>query len=290
MPQKVRFGFDIEGRRFSLEYIKRRFEHLHKKVDLFEIPVYRFISGTTVNEELLKEFMELAASYDFKFTAHASDDLELTTGFKPDEYYVKRVRANLDVAERIGAEKIVFHHRTKQGNPINVESNVFLCIENTSEIDPFLTERVAKENRFGFVLDIPHLFLYYAFNKLNLKDCYNAVAELVPDHLHISNTYFEEESILTSLIYLLRGDINSVFVKLIGDFHLPLHTGHINYTRIFKKLRVPETVIMEISSRNYKLLMKGWLKMSKKSEDELEKRGYLEDVKYLKRLLRIRKR
>jgi sugar phosphate isomerase/epimerase len=133
------------------------------------------------------------------------------------------------------------------------------------------------------------MFLHYIFNKKSLKDCYNAIPELVPDHLHISNTYFKQESLLASLMYLLRGDTSSAFVKLIGDFHLPLYIGHINYNRIFRKLKVPETVIMEISSRNYELLMRRKLNRRKSSE-ELVKKGYLGDVRYFKKLLKTKKK
>ncbi len=289
MVKAVRFGFDIEARQFSMEYIRKRFEYLDKKVDLLEIPVYKFAAHGKVDAQLLKEFLDISASYNFHFTAHASDDLELITAFEPDDHYIKRVKINIEIAERIGAEKIVFHHKTRQGVPLKPESNILLCIENGSELDPFLTEMMARENGYGFVLDIPHMFLHYVFNKKPEKDCYDDIPKLVADHLHISNTYFKQESLLDSVIYLLKGDINSAFVRLIGDFHLPLTTGHIDYWRVFKKFKVPETVIMEISSRNYELLKSSTF-LPKKSSEDLVKKGYLEDVRYFKKLLAGKRR
>ena len=57
---------------------------------------------------------------------------------------------------------------------------------------------------------------------------------------------------------------------------------HINYRKIFEKLKVPEAIIMEISTTIYELLMKS---IGKKSKIE---KGYEDDIKHLRKLLAMR--
>ncbi len=284
MVVSLLFGFDLEGRLFSLEYAKKRFEYLHKKVDLLEVPVYKFIRYREIDTQLLREFIDLASSYDFKFTAHAEDSIELMPAFTPDEYYVKKIQLNLDVAEKIDAIKIVFHQRGMNGVLPKMSSSLDICLENTPELDPFKAEELARENDLHFTLDVPHMFLHYVHTNKDVRNCYEDLSRLRPDHLHISNTYFEHGSVLSSIFHLLRGDISSAFVKLVGDFHLPLHTGHINYKKVFRKLRLPNTVIMEISTPNYELLMRSGRRH--RSKIDVIKRGYEEDIRYFKKLVK----
>jgi sugar phosphate isomerase/epimerase len=274
------FGFDIEGAKFSMEYVKAKFEYLHKKVELLEVPVYVFIRRTQINEKLLKEFLDIPACYDFKFTAHADNGLEIVTPYELSEYEIKKLQANIDVAEKINALKIVFHQWLPEGKLANVKSSIPICLENISSMHPRVVEKLARDNEVGFTLDIPHMFLYFVNNKLDIRKCYEDIAKLEPDHLHISNTYFKQSSFVDSMIYLLKGDFASAFVRLVGDFHLPLPIGHINYKKVFRHLKLPETVIMEICTTNYELLIRSFRK------GKVEK-GYDEDIRYFKKLLKI---
>jgi sugar phosphate isomerase/epimerase len=204
--------------------------------------------------------------------------------FTPDDHYITRIQLNIDVAEKIDAAKIVFHQRGVSGVFPRIEASIDICVENTSELNPFMAEELARTNDLCFTLDVPHMFLYYVQNDESTRRCYEDISRLTPDHLHISNTYFEQGSLLGSIIHLLKGDTSSAFVRLVGDFHLPLHTGHINYRKVFRKLKLPGTIIMEISSTNYELLMRSGLK--RKNPEDVIKRGYREDINYFKKLVK----
>lgn len=276
------FGFDIEGARFSLDYVKEKFNILENIVTLLEVPVYVFIKNGKINTALLKGFLDISSSYNFKFTAHADDSLSFISPLhKP--WTKKLIQINIKVAEKIGALKINFHQFYYSGKPVKVITSIPVTIENNTKTDPLKIEALAKENGIGFTLDIPHMFIYYAEKNMSLENCYLLLKEFSPEHLHISNTYFKHNSLIDSIFYLVRRDFSSAFVKLRGDFHLPLFTGHINYHKVFKLLKIPETVIMEISTKNYELIL------DSRNENGVEK-GYKEDVKYFLKLLKERRK
>ncbi len=278
------YGFDIEGSKFSKEYVERKFEVLNKKVNILEVPVYRFIKPPDkIDNQLLNWFIDLASSYDLRFTAHADDNINFVVDYEVDEKDKERVMAQIKVAEKIDAMKIVFHQKIDEGDPVFKDPDklpVRITIENVPSTSPFRVQEIAQKYGFGFTLDIPHMFLY-GVNIGKEKEVYEWIKHLEPDHLHISNTYFRQSSLTTSLVSLLKGDLMSAFVKLRGDFHLPLTTGHINYRKVFERLKVPDTIIMEISTTNYEMLMKSLRRKSK-----VEK-GYEEDIRYLKKLLKV---
>ncbi len=278
----IYYGFDIEGSKFSLEYVKQKFECLQKKVNLFEVPVYAFIKNFKIDKFLLKEFIDLSTSFDFKFTAHAEDSLEFFVSDPKSKYEVKKIRLNLKVAELIEAEKLVVHQKFLGGVPIINKKKKYeplIVVENTPSLNPLHLYQYCQYYNVGFTLDIPHAFLYYAEkNEFSLP--YKELPKITPDHLHVSNTYFKTPSMLDYVKCILKGDFASAFVKLRGDFHLPLPYGHIDYKKLFLKLKIPNTIIMEISTSNYLLLMRG-----KTLEVKISK-GYNEDIKYLKKLLK----
>ena len=274
------FGFDIEGSRFSLEYVENKLSILENLVSLLEVPVYVFIKDGKINQELLKKFLEITSSYKFKFTAHADDELSFISPIhKP--WSEKLIEKNITVAEKINALKINFHQFYYHGKAPQINSSIRILIENNPKTDPRKINSLVEENEIGFTLDIPHMFLYYAEKGISPDKCYSLLKELFPEHLHISNTYFKHNSLIDSIFYLLKMDFSSAFVKLRGDFHLPLFTGHISYKKVFAKLKIPETVILEISTRNYELII------SEKNGNGMEK-GYKEDVKYFLKLSKKR--
>ena len=271
--EKMLYGFDIEDTRFSLDYVREKFEMLSKKVTLFEVPVHVFIKeGTSIDKELLDKFLDIASSYNFKFTAHAAHEPEIITR---DSHRIKEIKTNIEVAEKINALKITFHQHASEGEAIKLNTSVKICIENLQHLDPITVQTLAKSNGLGFTLDVPHAFLYHARNRLGFKRCYDVLKYLEPDHLHVSNTYFKCGMFFDTIVHLLKGDAKSAFMKSVGDFHLPLFTGHIDYRKVFSSIKFPDTVIMEICSVNYELFTRS------KSARE----GYLRDVEYFEKLV-----
>jgi sugar phosphate isomerase/epimerase len=271
------YGFDIEDTRFSIEYVKEKFEILYKKVNLFEVPVHVFIKDkTNIDNVLLNQFLDITSSYNFKFTAHAAHEPDIIKSNQNNNNDIKEIEANLKVAEKINALKITFHQNILEGHVIKLNTPVEVCIENLQRQDPITVQSLAKSNNLGFTLDIPHMFLYHAYNNLGFKRCYEILKYLEPDHLHISNTYFKSGIFFDTIIHLIKGDFKSAFMKSVADFHLPLFTGHIDYKKVFKQLRLPDTVIMEICSINYELFMR--------STGSSVKNGYIKDVEYFKKL------
>ncbi len=283
MGGEILFGFDVEGTKFSKEYVEEKFEILQGKVKLLEIPVYRFFSSPLeINRELLQWFLDLSQSYSFEFTAHAEDRLSFILPYPPDEREKKRAELEMGLAEKIGAKKIVFHQLVEKGIPL-LEShenfNVRLTLENTSNVNPFVVQQTARKLGLGFTLDVSHTFLYAAEHEME-DEVYDWFKRFDPEHLHISNTYYEAPSLIESVLFLLKGDPASAFTKLRGDFHLPLNYGHIDFKLVFKDLKIPRTIIMEINTTNYEMLMRS---AGKKHSIE---RGYEEDVKFLRSILK----
>ncbi len=282
------YGFDVEGPKFSLEYVKKKFDYLYGRVNLMEIPTYVFIKRNKIDRELLKYFIDLASSYSFKFTAHADDFLNVVAPFQLFSHEKKRIRLNIRIAEKIGAMKIVFHQRYSDGeiDPKILrriyESDVIFTLENVREINPFEVKQTVEKYDFGMTLDIAHMCLYYMDNGISLEKCYSDIKKFSPAHLHIGNTYLNAGSFLESLWHLIKGDLSGAFTSLRGDYHLPLRYGHINFRKVFRELNIPDTIIMEISSSNYSLLMKSF---GKKSKIE---RGYDDDIRMLKELLKYK--
>ncbi len=278
----IYYGFDVEGSKFSMDYVKQKFECLHKKVNLLEIPVYVFIKNFKIDKELLKEFLDFSQSFDFKFTAHAEDSLEFFVSDPKSKYEVKKMNLNLKVAESIEAIKLVVHQKFLGGKPIiekKRRQGPEIVVENTPSLNPVHLYQYCQYYNVGFTLDVPHAFLYYA-EKNEFALPYEELPNIKADHLHLSNTYFKTPSMLEYARCILKGDFRSAFVKLRGDFHLPLPYGHIDYKKLFPKLKIPDTIIMEISTSNYLLMMRG-----KNPEAKITK-GYSEDIKYLKKLLK----
>ncbi len=284
------YGFDVEGPKFSLEYVKEKFDYLNKKANLMEIPVYVFIKRNKIDSELLKYFLDLSSSYDFKFTAHADDFLNVYAPFKLFSHEKKRALLNIKIAEKIGAKKIVFHQKHPEGEIDQkilrriYETNVVVTFENTREINPFYVKQTTEKYDIGMTLDISHMFLYYVDNGLKISNAYSDIKYFEPEHLHIGNTYLGTGNILDSFWHIFKGDFSAAFTNLRGDYHLPLRYGHIDFRKVFRNLKIPETIIMEISTTNYSLLMKT---IGKK--DKIEK-GYEDDIKMLKSLIKMKEK
>ena len=262
-------GFNLEGDKFSLEYAKKRLKLLNRVCDFLEVPVYRFIDEISlkIRSEPLRKFLDLTSSYNFKFTAHARDNL----WFERDK--LKEIELTIEVARLIGAKKVVFHPRFLDEVPPNLESDVRICVENPRTLNSLTVFKLVKSLGYGFVLDIPHHFLFFADHKLDIKEAYAVLKDFDPDHLHLSNTFLREEKTLEAVIYVLKGQPKKAFKKLIGDFHLPLWYGDIDYRKVLRNLKLPDTLLLEINSTNYELL---GLKVE---------RSYRKEVIYLKYLL-----
>ncbi len=277
---KVSLGVTLDRRIYTTEYLKRLHRALEKKVNFFEVPLDIFVSGSTINRDLLNEFKDVASSFNYGYTVHARDYFYIFEG-EPSPSALREIETSIRFAEEIEAKSIVFHVRVMDTPYELPATDVKITIENPKWLSPFEVQKFAREAGVGFTLDVAHLFLYYISNARGVRDAYSHLSRLKPDHLHLSNTYLGRENTLFVILSMFSGRFKEAFARMAGDYHLPLNEGDIDYKKVFQRINIPPTITLELILPNYELLMKP------KKVDLLE--VYRKNISYLEKLMKQRK-
>jgi len=250
-------GVNIDTRRLSGSI--QRFEgelDFFRNVgfDYIEIPpagLDVIVRGRII-EHRMRRLERLISLFDFKYTVHAPDVVNLK--HKTNPWHYKVFEAVIEFARRIKAEIIVYHcgvvkhsldltereqkkHEVKQLRNLAQkaqEYGITIGVENTVHSMDEVLEVVEAVNmpNVGITLDIGHLFIVANYRGLDffsqLKKGLKKAVEI-----HVSDNFAESPYTYQDIpdVDLFR------FVYGIGDLHLPIGEGEIPYTKVFRMIR-----------------------------------------------------
>lgn len=236
--------------------------------DYVEIPAAGLdvIARGRIIRKRLERVKELLSNYNFRYTVHAPDVINLK--IKTNPWHYKVMEATIEFAGEINAEVVVYHYgdvdhsidvpeRLQCRAEINAlqelaefakERGVVIGVENVSH--PVsevleLVKNVAHPN-VKLVIDVGHLFIITSYRGI---DFYRELRKGLPHavELHLSDNFGESPQ-----TYQKIPDVEAFrFVYGIGDLHLPIGEGDIPYNRVLKIIRdsgFSGIVILEINS------------------------------------------
>ncbi|PLV59154.1 TIM barrel protein [Thermotoga sp. KOL6] len=236
--------------------------------DYVEIPAAGLdvIARGRIIRKRLERVKELLSNYNFRYTVHAPDVINLK--IKTNPWHYKVMEATIEFAGEIKAEVVVYHYgdvdhsidipeRLQRKAEINAlgelaefarEKNVVIGIENVTHSVSEVLELVKTVNHpnVKLVIDVGHLFIFTSYTGINF---YGELKKGLPHavELHLSDNFGESPQ-----TYQKIPDIEAFrFVYGIGDLHLPIGEGDIPYNKVLKIIResgFDGIVILEINS------------------------------------------
>ncbi|PLV57317.1 TIM barrel protein [Thermotoga sp. SG1] len=236
--------------------------------DYAEIPAAGLdvIARGRIIKKRLERVKEILSNYNFRYTVHAPDVINLKR--KTNPWHYKVMEAVIEFAGEINAEVIVYHynevdhsidvperiqHRAeilalRELADLAKEKGIVIGVENVQHSVSEVLELVKQVNHpnVKLTVDIGHLFILTSYRGLNF---YEELKKGLPYavELHVSDNFGE-----SSQTYQQIPDVEAFrFVYGIGDLHLPIGEGDIPYNRVFKTIResgFSGIVILEINS------------------------------------------
>jgi sugar phosphate isomerase/epimerase len=236
--------------------------------DYVEIPAAGLdvIARGRIIRKRLERVKELLSNYNFRYTVHAPDVINLKIKTNPWHYRV--MEATIEFAGEINAEVVVYHYgevdhsidvpeRVQRKTEIVAlreladlakEKGVVIGVENVghpvSEVLKLV--RAVNHPNVKLVIDVGHLFIVSNYTGI---DFYDELKKGLPYavELHLSDNFGESPQ-----TYQKIPDVEAFcFVYGIGDLHLPIGEGDIPYNKVFRIIResgFDGIVILEINS------------------------------------------
>jgi len=236
--------------------------------DYVEIPAAGLdvIARGRIIRKRLERVKELLSNYNFRYTVHAPDVINLKIKTNPWHYRV--MEATIEFAGEINAEVVVYHYgevdhsidvpeRVQRKTEIVAlreladlakEKGVVIGVENVghpvSEVLKLV--RAVNHPNVKLVIDVGHLFIVSNYTGI---DFYDELKKGLPYavELHLSDNFGESPQ-----TYQKIPDVEAFrFVYGIGDLHLPIGEGDIPYNKVFRLIKgsgFSGIVILEINS------------------------------------------
>jgi sugar phosphate isomerase/epimerase len=276
MSNIIATGFNsgsVDGELFSLEADLRRLADMG--VDTVELGLtgIDLIAGGRVIPERLERLIAVTSQFSFRYTAHG---LVSSNFMDPDtmQFQMQAAKALVEVCDRIDARVLVQHggslradqlHQRAQADMREREAlhelgefarpyGVRIAFENifTTELGQYrqtpaeVAETVKAVNHPNVValIDFSHAYLESTYKGLNFREQIAAMAP-VTGHLHVHDSFGRPQAFYKAF----HPQENTAMG--IGDLHMPLGWGDINWDSIFAELDfLPDTVMMmEIGPR-----------------------------------------
>ena len=217
-------------------------------------------------EKRLQRFKDILSDFDFRYTIHAPDVINLRHRTNPLHYKV--MEATVRLAGMINAEVVVYHCGTvehsldlrektqkdaevkalKRLAKLAAENNTVIGVENVGHSADEVLEVIKRVNHpnVRMVLDLGHLYIVSTYRGLDFYRQVSRALEYTVE-LHVSDNFAESPQ-----TYQDVPNIESFqFVYGIGDLHLPLGEGEMPYTKLLKMIRESSfngIVTLEINS------------------------------------------
>ncbi|MFK0386532.1 MULTISPECIES: TIM barrel protein [Rhizobium/Agrobacterium group] len=233
------------------------------------------VAGGRIIEERAERFVKLVKQFDFRYTVHglvSSNFMDPVTC----RYQLDAAKALAVLCERIGAGILVQHGGALRPDQIaeradadkrerdalvelaefSKEHGVRVALENIFSTQPGqyrqtpaeVAETVRTINHPNLValIDFSHAYIESTYRGLDFRDQLRAMAP-VAGHLHVHDSFGRPQGFYTAY----HPQENTALG--IGDLHMPLGWGDIDWDDIFSELTfLPQTVLMMEIGRRYR--------------------------------------
>ena len=262
-----------DGELFSLEADLRRLADIG--VDTVELALtgIDLISGGRIIPERLERLIAVTQQFDFRYTVHG---LVSSNFMDPDtlDYQMAAAKALVEVCDRIDARILVQHGGCLRADQIHQRAEadirerealtdlgdfarpygVRIALENifTTELGQYrqtpaeVAETVKAVNHPNVValIDFSHAYIESTYKGLDFRAQIAAMAP-VTGHLHVHDSFGRPQGFYKPFFPQENTAMG------VGDLHLPLGWGDIDWDGIFAELEfLPDTVLMmEIGPR-----------------------------------------
>lgn len=263
-----------DGELFSLEADLRRLADIG--VDTVELGLTSIdlISGGRILPQRLERLVAITRQFDFRYTVHglvSSNFMDPAT----QRYQMDAARALVEVCDRIDARILVQHGGNLRADQIHERAGadererealtelgdfarpygVRIAFENIFTTEPGqyrqtpaeVAETVKAVNHPNVValIDFSHAYIESTYRGLNFREQIAAMAP-VTGHLHVHDSFGRPQGFYKPFFPQENTAMG------IGDLHMPLGWGDIDWDSIFAELTfLPDTVLMmEIGPRH----------------------------------------
>lgn len=232
------------------------------------------IAGGRIIEERAERLVAITKQFDFRYTVHG---LVSSNFMDPDtcRYQIDAAKALAQVCDRIGARILVQHGGNLRADQLAERADadkrerealfelaefckpydVRIAFENifTTELGQYrqtptqVAETVKAVNHPNLValIDFSHAYLEATYRGLNFREELRAMAP-VAGHLHVHDSFGRPQA------FYKPYHVQENTALGIGDLHMPLGWGDIDWEDIFSELTfLPETVLMMEIGRRY---------------------------------------
>ena len=277
MGNIIATGFNTgsdDGEMFSLEADLRRLAEMG--VDTVELGLtgIDLIAGGRIIPERLERLVAITSQFYFRYTVHG---LVSSNFMDPDtlDYQMEAAQALVEVCDRIDARILVQHGGALRADQIHDRAHADIRErEALTELGDFARPygvRIAFENIFTTelgqyrqtptqiaetvktighpnlvaLIDFSHAYIESTYRGLNFREELRAMAS-VAGHLHVHDSFGRPQAFYKGY------HVQENTALGIGDLHMPLGWGDIDWEDIFSELTfLPGTVLMMEIGRRY---------------------------------------
>lgn len=233
------------------------------------------IAGGRIIPERAERLVAITSQFDFRYTVHglvSSNFMDPVT----QRYQIDAAKALVEVCDRVGAGILVQHGGCLRANQIAERAGadqrerealnelgdfarpygVRIALENIFTTEPGQYRQTPKEvaetvravnhSQVVALIDFSHAYLEATYRGLDFFEEIAAMAG-VAGHLHVHDSFGRPQGFYTPY----HPQENTAMG--IGDLHMPLGWGDIDWDRIFSELTfLPDTVLMMEIGRRYR--------------------------------------
>jgi len=233
------------------------------------------VSGGRIIEERATELVRLCGEFDFRYTVHglvSSNFMDPAT----QRFQIDAAKALVELCDRIGAGILAQHSGSLRADQIHDRAGadlrerealteladfarphgVRIALENIFTTEPgqyrqtpsevAATVRALNHSNVVALIDFSHAYLEATYKGLDFFAEITAMAP-VAGHLHVHDSFGRPQAFYRGY----HAQENTAMG--IGDLHMPLGWGDIDWSRIFDTLDfLPDTVLMMEIGRRYR--------------------------------------
>lgn len=262
-----------DGELDSLEADLRRLADMGVDTVELALTAIDLISGGRIIEERAERLVSLTKQFDFRYTVHglvSSNFMDPAT----QRYQLDAAKALVQLCDRVGSGILVQHGGALRADQLAERAgadqrerealteladfarpyNVRIALENIFTTEPGqyrqtpaeVAETVKAVNHSNVValIDFSHAYIESTYKGLNFREQIAAMAP-VTGHLHVHDSFGRPQGFYKAFFPQENTAMG------IGDLHMPLGWGDIDWDSIFAELDfLPDTVLMmEIGHR-----------------------------------------